>query len=571
MAPTPPAAQPLLEAGGADRGSPGGRGVCFRRCCRGSLLIVAFFCALLLASWLRWVLTFSSCEPRAPLGPPVDWEFSREDTASWMLAEERGRKAVVEGLPREVDVVVVGAGYAGLTAARELSRAGRRVAVLEAHGHVGGRVLNVDLSDIRPGAGYAEVGGQWLATREEQPHAWRLIVDELNSSLVEWGLTPVPGDSYVFSGAFPEGVRYGASSAKGLWGAARLLWSHWVDVVDVIFTYRLMDTMRSQISQGFAWRSKPDLESWLCDTVGAREARNWLRSTELIVLSNEPSTWSTHSAVRMQGGGHWKRELTSAQSYRIKGGMAAPLKRLAAQLGDVVRVGMPVTHIAQDSDGVSVTVEPVGHPSSLQIRCKFLVMTGSPRATSAIGFSPPLPAGKHEILRHIQMGTNVKAQLVYDSPWWRDAGCSAQSMSNTNVLAHSESLHLTACIDNTPQGVPDPVGVVVCFCGGECARKMMRLPQAAREREMAAYLARQLGPRALTPLRYVDFNWMGDQYTGERVHDRRASRGRRTAQPHEPARQLRPGALGRLGLQAPGVGRDRVRQRSRGGRRRGSC
>ena len=56
----------------------------------------------------------------------------------------------------DVDVVVIGAGIAGLIAARDLTRGGYQIAVLEARDRVGGRLLNAEL----PGGAPVEVGGQ---------------------------------------------------------------------------------------------------------------------------------------------------------------------------------------------------------------------------------------------------------------------------------------------------------------------------------------------------------------------------------------------------------------------------
>ena len=62
-----------------------------------------------------------------------------------------------------VDVAIVGAGLAGLSAAEALSDAGRSIIVLEADERVGGRTLNYDLGDGK----VVEVGGQWVGPTQQ--------------------------------------------------------------------------------------------------------------------------------------------------------------------------------------------------------------------------------------------------------------------------------------------------------------------------------------------------------------------------------------------------------------------
>src|SRR5262249_46298508 len=84
--------------------------------------------------------------------------------------ESRGQPAPTAGdLP--ADVVVVGAGYAGLGAAWELFKHGQRVIVLEANSRVGGRVWSSQLSD----GTLFEIGGQWVADSEAQPDIRQLM------------------------------------------------------------------------------------------------------------------------------------------------------------------------------------------------------------------------------------------------------------------------------------------------------------------------------------------------------------------------------------------------------------
>lgn len=64
---------------------------------------------------------------------------------------------------RDVDVVVVGGGLAGLSAARRLVEAGRTVVVLEARDRVAGRTLGGFLSNGVP----VEMGGQWVGGTQD--------------------------------------------------------------------------------------------------------------------------------------------------------------------------------------------------------------------------------------------------------------------------------------------------------------------------------------------------------------------------------------------------------------------
>ena len=67
-------------------------------------------------------------------------------------------------MERSVDVLVVGAGLAGLTAARDLVAAGRSVLVLEARERVGGRVVSRDIG----GGKIVEMGGQWAGPTQDR-------------------------------------------------------------------------------------------------------------------------------------------------------------------------------------------------------------------------------------------------------------------------------------------------------------------------------------------------------------------------------------------------------------------
>src|SRR5689334_15699377 len=73
----------------------------------------------------------------------------------------------------DFDVIIVGAGYAGLTTARLLTAAGKNVKLLEARDRVGGRVFTRYLDDHT----YVDLGGQWIGPTQDKIYA---LARELN-------------------------------------------------------------------------------------------------------------------------------------------------------------------------------------------------------------------------------------------------------------------------------------------------------------------------------------------------------------------------------------------------------
>src|ERR1700694_2114006 len=86
-------------------------------------------------------------------------------SAALALTPALGARAWAAPLPREADIVVIGAGAAGIAAARRIQAANRRVLVVEAGGHIGGRCL----TDISTFEVPFDRGARWMHNPDTNP------------------------------------------------------------------------------------------------------------------------------------------------------------------------------------------------------------------------------------------------------------------------------------------------------------------------------------------------------------------------------------------------------------------
>lgn len=253
----------------------------------------------------------------------------------------------------EADVCVIGAGFAGLTAARRLAGAGKSVLVLEARDRVGGRTWTEDRAGCP-----VDRGGAWLAPGHDA--AFRLAA-EVGVTTYK---TYVAGHHLLVGG--DKMRRY-----KGLIPRISPL-----AVAQIALTQLRLDRMAKRVPVEAPW-SAPRAAEW--DTMSMAEwlDRHRIRSkvgddlfqmaARGLFAAEDPHDVSFLHLLFLIRAHHTIEALFSieggAQENLVHGGMGAFAERVAADLGGVVRLQSPVRSVVQSGDRVVVDTARLGHGS----------------------------------------------------------------------------------------------------------------------------------------------------------------------------------------------------------------
>ncbi|GLY27886.1 NAD(P)/FAD-dependent oxidoreductase [Kineosporia sp. NBRC 101731] len=383
----------------------------------------------------------------------------------------------------DVDVVVVGAGVTGLTAATRLAKAGRSVVVLEARMRIGGRLWTDTIDGVR-----LELGGQWVSPDQS---ALLETLDELGLKT----FTRYREGRSVYVGR--DGVR------RTFDGAAFPVSEHTAAEVDRLTV--LLDKLAGQMDPlspwdmpGAAELDRVSFSAWLEQQTDDVEARdNIALYIGPAMLTKPAHSFSALSAVLMAASAGSFSHLVDADfilDRRVEGGLQQVPLLLAEQLGDRVVTGTPVTSIAWDADGATVNGT---------WRAKRVIVAVPPTLVSRIGFTPNLPPVHMQARQHTSFGIVLKLHITYPTPFWREDGLSGTAFSPYEVVHES--------YDNTNHD--ETRGTLVGFVSDENADELLALsPQERRARTLAS-LAAYYGDRALQPEAYYESQWMAEEWT----------------------------------------------------------
>lgn len=400
-------------------------------------------------------------------------------------------------------VVVVGAGIAGLTAARRLVAAGVDTLVVEARDRVGGRTLNYNVTTAQASPGtIVEVGGQWVGPGQDRVLA---LIDELGLSTFK---------------TFEDGnyidYRNGLTTQYGHifpvdplnLGLNRLPLTDPVAAAEGALAIETLGSMANQVpldkpwtaANAVAWDNQT-FQSWIDANLVTPGAKSLLQLAFETLFCAEPREVSLlHALSVFHSSGSLEHMISTtggAQDSRIVGGSQLISLRMAQALGSRVLQRAPVTRIEYNDKGVRVS----GDQFSVQAQRAIIALP--PTLAGRIAYSPPVNGLRDQLTQRFPMGTVIKVQCVYPKPFWRDAGLNGQATSDTGPVKST--------FDNSP---PDGrVGVIVGFITGSEARAAL---QQTREQRMAGVIesfVRYFGESARTPLEYIEHDWASEEYS----------------------------------------------------------
>ncbi|HLN16497.1 MAG TPA: NAD(P)/FAD-dependent oxidoreductase [Acidimicrobiales bacterium] len=394
---------------------------------------------------------------------------------------------------RECDVVVVGAGLAGLSAARHLVRSGLDVVVVEARDRVGGR----SWSDTTSSGVVVDRGGQWLGPTQ----------DHLAALAEEFGVVTFPtfisgeavelrdGSRFTYTGLIPTSDS--AAAAEGIEA-----------ILDLDLAGLEVPLDAPWEAEGAGGLDGQTLGTWLDEHLRSPRARGIIDVAIEAIFGAGPREMSLLFALFYlhAGGGltNLARTTGGAQERRFVGGTQQLAIGLAAELEGRIEFGTPVDAVTHSPEQVVVTSSRAedGAPHR-SVKARRAVIALPPALSVRFDWSPPLPWLRDQLSMRMPMGSVTKLHALYPEPFWRDDGLNGQLISPNGVLGST--------FDDSP-----PDGSHGRLVGFIAADKCRHLERAGRDTLRAAALEeleRAFGPRAAEPTEIVEQHWSAEEFT----------------------------------------------------------
>jgi monoamine oxidase len=384
----------------------------------------------------------------------------------------------------KTDVIVVGAGISGLRTAQLLRRQGISVVVLEARSRVGGRIYTTQV------AGTAfDLGGQWVG-----PQQLRLL--KLAS---EFGIQTYP--------QYHQGTKLLSWQGKLRRFRGEIPWLSPLAMYELWRLERFTRKACAQIPPDAPW-STPEARAWDGQTLAAWKQRFFLSKGAKLFLdivaravcTAEPGELSLLYFLSYLRWGNGLNTVISipdgAQQARFVGGVQPLCQRLADELGQHLHLGSPVLSIRQAEEEVIIRT------NRDEYTAQRVILAIPPILAGEVTYEPALPIQRHQLTKHMPMGSVIKYVALYDRPFWREKGFSGEAFSDTGPC-------VTTFDGCTFSGIP----ALVTFSDGAVARVYAVKTPEERKQAVLKQFAELFGQEALQPIAFAEQNWLAETWS----------------------------------------------------------
>jgi len=394
------------------------------------------------------------------------------------------------------DVIVVGAGLSGLSAAKWLTEAGVNTIVLEAADRVGGRTF----TKKDPKVNYVDIGGSYVGPTQD-----RLLRLAKEFGIENYKVNEVEDLLHYKNGTR---TRFRPCTLPGLRNPLVTM-----DINNILW---LTDKLGEEIPADAPWNA-PKADEWdtktyiqflkeNCWTQGGIDFFKNFININITSEAYEASMLSFLWYIKQCGGSKRIFSTTNGgQERKFIGGTQQISERMAEKLGsDRVLKSSPVVGIDQQSK-TEIIVKTL---DGKQFKTKYIILAIPPLLQMKIHFKPSLPPLRNQLNQRCPMGTVMKTMIYYSRPFWRENG-----LCGSFLIEGDDKHPMFLTLDDTkPDG---SFAAIVGFILADKCRRLVKFSAEERKNLIANSLAEATGLREFSkPVHYEEKNWMEEQYVG---------------------------------------------------------
>eukprot|EP00298_Acanthocystis_sp_HF-20_P008531 c17731_g1_i1.p1 GENE.c17731_g1_i1~~c17731_g1_i1.p1 ORF type:complete len:498 (+),score=205.77 c17731_g1_i1:123-1616(+) len=390
------------------------------------------------------------------------------------------------------DVVVIGAGFSGLTVAEKLSKQGFKVRIVETQDGIGGRTFTKDGWDL---------GGMWVSPIQTnvfplcEEYGFRLHEQQIKGNKV----LMYHGKRSCYSGLIPP---VGLLTVLEI--QINIIWR----VSWMMESITLDNIWESPNAEKYSKISVLDWFKQICWTEGALQTvhlvakmlygKNSSELSLLFFLANCKTAGGLTNLLETRG---------HAQHATIIGGISQlsdKILDIAVSNGAKLHLSHECTEINQTNDNVEIVCKKSDN-SQEKFKAKYVVFAIPPSVQSKITFTPPLSSDRVYTNQNYICGSYSKTIFVYENCFWRELGLSGE----VAVLDPSIKFPISAVFDHSGKAP-----ALVIFTTGEEAKQLGLLSEEDRRNTILNHLEIIIqSSKVRNYVSYYEKQWHLDPYT----------------------------------------------------------